>query len=753
MLKKLAIIILFFSSSLLFSQTNLQYLSSTTGAGCYDMVYYNNYLFTGAGNTLLVFDITTSVPYTKVFEHRFSSNIDDMQIKGNKLFIAANHAGLSMWNISTPATPVFIDDYQPDSLNEAAYNIAFFGDTVFVAYKTKMAAFKDNGSTLSLVKKFAYQPGTSIIRGCGVKNNTLAFVSSFGTNPQTGVHIYNAKTIQKLSFYPQNFCDPEDVVFGQNTNLLHVIGGTESYASLGLNPNGLFYSLDITNPSSPVEVYRDTIPGVYFFQISQPMNAENRNDTIFIATQGAQDMHYQSGDPLNGHIYVYDCTNPSNVHLINSEYAGLWHFDLALNKNKMYVASEWYGVKTIDITDLFNEVDNGNTLTGGWNLGSDKYGNRMVVGNEGFGFKLFDISDLKNPVLLDTNNEVGFCMKAKFSKNGNYIFGFFYTGDDFRVFDANNLNRLTSIQLGGGLTNDYHHAFVYQDKAFALQQSGLNYTVYSINVSNPLSPVIQTSKLMNNILDLQLHHAGKLIAATKDSLSILDPTTLNRLATIAPPSNFWNDFTSVTEYKDTLYAYVSGLAGGLIKYYYNGTNQLTQLGTPFTLPFNDPKYLAVDSFGLYACYVQQGLYALNKKTLAQTGYYRHSMEFVVTNQWGPQELFCKDDLFFLVEYMGQTSILSNDNGFSTSVKNNFNDSYLAVYPNPSRDHVVVDCSLVSGKNYHVKLYTIVGEVVQDKMISSDKKQIISTAGLPNGIYIISVESEAGNWSQRLIIGH
>src|SRR6185436_11664925 len=460
-------LILFSFVHFLNAQSNLQYISSTTGAACYSIAFNNGYLYAGAGNTLITYDASGNPPFQQLSEHRLGSNITSIKVKGSKLFVSANHAGISMWDITTPSNPAFIDDYMPDSLNEAAYDLAFKGDSIFVTYKTKMAIFHDDGTSISLLNKFAYQSNGTLTRGCDVKGNYLAFTTAYGPNSETGVHVVDITNLNQLSFYPQNYCDPEDVFFGQNTNLLNVLGGTESW--FNADPRGVFYSLNISNPSLPSLNYLDTLPGITNFAIAQPIRGQIINDTIYVATNGSYDP--QNPIPLMGNVYVYDCTNAGNVHFITMLKAGLWHFDIAISNQKMYVASEWYGVKTVDIANLFNENDLGNTLTGGWNCSSDKYENKLVVANEGYGFKLFDITDIHNPVLLDTNQHGGFCYGSQFSKNGDYIFGFYYTGNEFRVYNTNTLNLVSSLDVNTGALaiTDWTDAQVWQDYAVAIE--------------------------------------------------------------------------------------------------------------------------------------------------------------------------------------------------------------------------------------------------------------------------------------------
>lgn len=736
------------------AQNKLSFISATTGAACYEVCYYNNYLYAGAGNTLLVYNVSTgSPPYIKLFEYRFTSNIDNIQIYKGNMYISANHAGLSKWNLTNPAQPQLVAKYVPSSLTEAAYDVAFYGDTIFAAFKTKVAVFKDNGTSLQLITNIAAQTGNTRIRGVAVKGNLLAFAVAYSPgNAVDGVYLYNTKTLTQLSYNQQTYCDPEDVVFGQNTNLMHVLGGTQSYASLGLDPSGLFYSLDITNPSVPVEVYRDTLPGIYFLAVAQPMNAEIRNDTIYVATQSALDMNYKSGDPLTGHTYIYDCSNPSNIHLLNSVYGGLWHFDAAIDNKKMHIASEWYGIKTLDINDIYNEVDLGNTRTGGWNLGSDKYGNKLVVAQEGFGFKLYDITNLSSPTLINSKIDTGFCFKTRFSKNGNYIFGLYYTGDDFRVFNPNTLSLVASIQLGTGLTNDYPKAYVSNDKVAVFQKSGLTLTLYLINVMNPLSPVVEKSIVLNNMTDIFANKTGKLFVSTKDSLSVLDlNNNLQKLATIPPPSNTFNDFTSVTEYKDTVYAYITGLGGGLAKYHFTGT-QLVQIGTLTALPVANPKHMAADSFALYVSYHENGLYAFKKSAIVQSGYYMHGSEFVFSNQWGPQDLYCKDNLLFLVEYMGQTSIFSGDDNFPLSINdtNNRLSTIFRVYPNPSDGTFTIFSDQRSQGFRTISIFNIQGQLVYKKDLDP-AETTIKIPEVRNGLYLAELQSPLGKQVTKLVI--
>lgn len=719
------------------SQNSLHYLSSTKGAACYAIAAANGYIYAGAGNTLQVYASNALPPFTLNFEHRFSSNIASIKIKGNRLFIAANHAGISMWDIAIPTLPVLLDEYLPDSLNEAAYDLAFKGDSIFVSYKSKMALFLINGNSLSLNHKFAYQSGNSLVRGCDVKGNYLAFTTAYGTNAQTGIHLLNAATLSSYFFYQQNYCDPEDVLFGQNTDLLHVLGGTESW--FNTDPRGLFYSLSIANPTLPQLNFIDTIKGITYLSVAQPQRGVIINDTLYIASVAAYNT--SSPFPLTGNVLVYDASVPATEHKLTDIYAGLWHFDLAINNHKMYVASEWYGIKTLDITDIYNEQDEGNTLTGGWNTSADKHKNRLVIANEGYGFKLFNIDSLTQPVLLDTSNAQGFCYGVSFSENGNYIYGYYYTGADFRVYDSQTLNQLAALDINPlPTTSDWLDAQVWNNKAINIEVPSLSQKkICILDVSNPIQPYIDTQFVAAQVNDIVVNDAGKLFIANNGSIQIYDLVTRSMIVNL--PLALQN-VSAIAYYQDTVYVNVKGFLPGFRKYYYNGSNQLNFISS-FALPIPNPKFIAVDAFGLYLDYQEEGLFALSKSSLIPQGYYRHSMEFYRPDQWGQKMLLCKDSIILLSEYFGQTTLLTNNPGWINALVNAPNQPFLvSAFPNPSNNFISVQLKSAKDDRVKLELSDLAGNVVFSKFYSvngSDGQLIqVETTGLQSAYYLLRV---------------
>jgi hypothetical protein len=743
------LIFLLFPASI-FSQTtgNLYYLSSTTGAACYEIEYHNNMVYAGAGNTLMVYNLDANgTPDSVVYQERLPSTIVDIRFRNDIMIIAVNHAGLYTYDVSSGVD--FVDSYQPVSNDEAAYDIAFKGsDTIFVAYKSKMARFTvDAAGYISFVDVFAQQVTGTYVMGCDVKNNLLAFVTgafdaTVAGNSRTGVHLCDAITpTTEYSFHQQDTCDPHDVIFGQNTDLLHVMGGTESWATT--NAIGIYYALNVANPNTPTLAFHDILPYNFFFNIAQPMNGELRNDTLFIATEGAWD-NAQSVQ-LYGHVFVYDATS-NNMTFVNELYAGLWHFDLALNGNRMYVASEWYGIKTVDITNIMSEIDLGNTLTGGWNMSSDVYGDRLAVGNEGYGFKYYDFSNPLNPQYLRSKNDTGFCQGIHFSQDGSQLYGWYYTDADFRVHDTTS-NFPVVGTLAMTTLADYHDPYVYNNLAIAEQViPGIPPTHYFtvVDVSNPALPFEDTTILIGNAFiarDICVSDSF-LFAVTTGQIKVYNmEDNYTMVTSINSPA--FQTFECMALLNDTVYVYIAGLnPNGIRKYYFNGTS-LTSI-SPANVPLTGagkPKFLALDSFGLYASYQEDGLYAYNKNSLAETGHYRNSMEYYRPDNWGQQQLFCEDGYILDVEYQGQTSILTmNSTSTSTPAATTQPETgTLQPFPNPVRkgNELTITNPMWSTQGV-CEIYNAQGQIVSRQNLNGNPAVKISTAELQSGVYFVTI---------------
>ncbi len=701
------------------AQDSLRFISGTTGAACQAIAYQDGYLFTGTGSTFRVYDATTPIPYGMLFEYRYQSAIMDMVIKDHYLYIAANYDGMTKWDIIDPSYPIQVytmayNDQHP------VVDITLAGDSIYLAQVKKMSVFKDHGISFTYITEFGDITGTARILGADIKDNYCAYVVADVFSDQNGVYLFSINGFTYLSHHIQTFCTPENVIWGQNNNLLHVLGGTNTV-------NGSFYTLDVTDPFEPVEIYSDTVWGFPLgIAIANPLNAVNINDTIYVATTAGLKPDIVIDTAF---IYVYDATNPSNIHLINYLPAGLWHFDLAINYPLYYVASEWYGIKTVNFSDFFHPQDLGNTLTGGWNTGSDAYGDYLAVANEGYGFKLYNISNLEYPELINTNHDPGFCHKVRFSEDGQYLYTLNASYESFRIYEVPSLTRIGDIFLSVGS----QIMRVWHDRVFVKQPLGNVLNI--IDVSDPANPeVVNTVPLVINDM---FAYNNKLYVANNNKILIYDITGDQFELILEETMELLQAAKAITAFNDQVFVYIT--LKGLVRY------QLIQSGNSYELveqiavsmPEGKPSYLAADTFGLYVAYQVKGLYSYDWLTMEEKDFFRGELDLKgYTNQYGIQELYCRDSLIFLSEYFTQTSILTNDDNFPLGVedqKTNLETS-VDIYPNPATNEFAIRLKGYGNSKFEFYLFDLVGrEVFQTEL--NHQPQCIVRPAIPDGLYL------------------
>jgi len=745
----------------IFAQTPpLSFLSNTDGGSTYEVCYYNNYLYAGCANTLEVFDLTgpNKTPGTLHSKKRFISNIDNIQVHNGFLYICANHDGLYKYNLSNPGAPSLIAHYAPQNLNESIYDIAFYGDSLFVAAKTKINILLDSNNVLtykSTVVSYTTS-ATQRIRGLDIKDSLLAYTVCFGsTNAQTGVYLRNIKTNQQLNFYRDSIGNPVEVYFGQNTKLLHVMGGT---LQAFLSVNGRYYALDYTNPNSLQLKFTQTINGLLLFgSISCPMSACLINDTVYVATQGGIPIGYTGSAPLTGQVYVFDGTNANNITLLTDIYAGLYHFDVDIDPvtRKMYIASEWYGILTVDVNNIYNEVSYGKTLTGGWCHGSANAKNRLVEASEGYGIRLFDVSLMQTPTLLKEDTAVGFCRAISLSDSADYVYAWFLTGKRFRVQDGNNLNHIAGIGVDTTvlIPSDFKKSRHHNNKVAVIEEinSG-NKKIVVADVTNPAAPVIQSYRQKNNINDILFHPTGVLFACADDSLIVFDQNTMAVLGGVntTPLGGLFPQYKSLTLSNDTIYTYHSGTTAGIAKFLYNqGTHSLTYItSSAYTMKSTYRIFMANENSLLYIGSSIDSLRAITKGTPYKViAKYNHGADFIFDNLWGNTDLYYNKGYLFLNEYMGQTTIFGSPTNISGIQAVGSLQSEGNVYPNPTSNYFTVKTNTKNEST--VRIYDLNGKLIYMADVFGEKITLDISA-LLNGFYFVSVLAEGKETKSKLV---
>ncbi len=716
------------------AQPHFTPLSSISGAAAYAIAYHDGYLYSGEGNTLSIYDAGpgTAPPYARLYRRRFLSFIDDILIDKNLLYLCANTDGLYVFDIADPAQPQLTASWKPASWNAAVYDVALSGDTVFVANKTRITVLRRNGQSFDRITDISVLTNpNSRVRGCSVKDTLLAFtVATLSLFPSAldGVYLYDARTLQKLSFHGETFGDAEDVVFGQKTPLLHVLGGGQFTSSLPFplgDPRGHYYVLDISDPAAPVDVFHDTIPGISGLGDSEVLDAAMRNDTMYLATRTGDDQVF----PLDGNVFVYDATDPDSIAFLTDISVGLLHFDVTLQGPLMHVSSEWYGIRTIDLHNLFAPVDLGDTRTGGWCAGTDIYGHWMVQANEGYGTQLFDISDKHHPQLIGYHDNVdaGFNYNARFSADGKYIYCCYTEGltlDEFRVLETATMEQIGTLNFFTG----YEDCYVYGNRfvSYTGRVVGQNY-ITMVDVSQPTSPQLLDTKSMQ-IGDMRPDHNGRLWVCRTDSLLVYEIADAFVLTDAISADG--DPFRCVAIDGDTVSIYRDS---GLWFYTYdNGIRAMNSVGT---FPHGAPEHLAMDSKVVYAGYTSYGLSAFDRNTGIQLDTFRTGLDFIFPEYWPLENLQVIDSLIVLTEYFGQTTLLT----FGDTTTGVFDlpathSGNILITPNPATD--LIHIMNPDHEPFDLQVYDLSGHQIDQKQCLQEAT--VLSVNWPAGVYLLAL---------------
>ena len=79
---------------------------------------------------------------------------------------------------------------------------------------------------------------------------------------------------------------------------------------------------------------------------------------------------------------------------------------------------------------------------------------------------------------------------------------------------------------------------------------------------------------------------------------------------------------------------------------------------------------------------------------------------------------------------------------------------LIVYPNPAQDQVMLTIGYIQSEKASIKMMDYTGKIVADipvNLIEGENQLEIPVSSLAQGIYLLTIESEHLNTSQRLIV--
>jgi hypothetical protein len=82
---------------------------------------------------------------------------------------------------------------------------------------------------------------------------------------------------------------------------------------------------------------------------------------------------------------------------------------------------------------------------------------------------------------------------------------------------------------------------------------------------------------------------------------------------------------------------------------------------------------------------------------------------------------------------------------------NIETNQLAVYPNPVKDEVTVDLTLIAGSKADIEIYNLSGQLVfRENHAAAQSTHRINTAALPAGIYTLSALADGKIYRSRIV---
>jgi hypothetical protein len=91
---------------------------------------------------------------------------------------------------------------------------------------------------------------------------------------------------------------------------------------------------------------------------------------------------------------------------------------------------------------------------------------------------------------------------------------------------------------------------------------------------------------------------------------------------------------------------------------------------------------------------------------------------------------------------------ANGNFSSTGKEFSENES-LGIYPNPAANYLTIDTRDLQSKNYNIRIYDDVGDLVLEKCLS-DSKTTLNISSLPVGMYVAEIKTEKGVMVKKFV---
>src|SRR3990167_10033212 len=304
-----------------------------------------------------------------------------LQIVGDRLYAGIYTEGVAIIDISIPATPSLVSEYDPT--NNGVQDLLISGSYMYLALRgtetnkfeivditdennpTRVGSLNVEGGNLTSLSL----DGTTMHVGT-MTAGTVNINVSDPTNPEIMANQYQQPDMQQINS------------LWKDDNTLFAAGGTDG-----------ILALDYTAPLSPVQDW-SIAPGAttVAFQMKAVSNK------LYVANKG---------------IFIYNITNAASPSLLGSNTTGCTEArSIEVSGNYAYVGCEGTGVRIYDISNPASPTSVATIATTGLKArGLKIVETTLYVATAGSGFRSYNISDPLNPSQIGSVSTPGGCYK------------------------------------------------------------------------------------------------------------------------------------------------------------------------------------------------------------------------------------------------------------------------------------------------------------------------------------------------------
>lgn len=466
-----------------------------------------NYVYVvSVADGVQVFDITD--PATPVFIGSCPINPDYLawssDKSGNYIYVALSEGGMEVVDVSVPSNPVIAGTYNDivygvDVIDDIAYVVSYgFGlNTLNVSDASNITvtgtcAVPGFPYRVNVVGNYAYigntdygsDGGVNVIDISAPANPTLVTTYS-------GFAQYIAASGNSMAFTGSNMlCTildltvPASPVLAATYSLPNFIGDMHVNGNYAYTGNNGFRVFDVTDKTNPVQI------------------GYNVTDGSIVRTAGNHAVYIRESMTSNNPVMVMDITDPTNPALLGQYNSPVMTNDLEVRDNYAFVSCWWDGIRIVNFADPSNPtlVSHAMGFASGGTPGVtycyaqalDVDGNYLYIIDYGpfteedtKGLYILDISDVSNPVLVKRFTGI-----QSYGYDLDAVGNFVYIADNYggmEVIDVT--DKENPVQRGYcSLPDGSNSVTVTENMAFVADY--IRGGIQVVDVSNPDNPFV-----------------------------------------------------------------------------------------------------------------------------------------------------------------------------------------------------------------------------------------------------------------------